>query len=312
MKKTSGATLIVLGILGLYLSGSLARDLLLNSDVFYFLLVVEWFLGASALLIWGCVKYIRWKGYSGWFGLFGYLLLLGLIILVCFPHRRKRLLQELGPEHIAEIEALSEQDRRSGHRFLLILVPLAVLFVSLVGLLFSFRSSIDPAEWKEVAAAGTGFQALMPGTPRLEQKTEETPVGKVELHKFAVVPKGKKNELFMVVSIRYPEEVSDQLGGAEKLLEIGRQDLLAACQGQLRSEKRIVLSGYPGMELEMLPAKGAIIKARVYATKNQIFEVSVGVPMMRLTSKDVRKFFDSFKLFTELGADADPARHPGF
>jgi hypothetical protein len=271
------------------------------------LVKLAFFLGGWALLIWGCVNYMRWKGYSGWFGLFGYLTIPGLIILACFPNRRRRLLQEHGSEHSAEIEALSEQDRRSGHRFLLMLVPFAVVFVTFAGLLSFAGSSIDPAEWKEVTPAGIGFQALMPGAPRVEQKIQETPVGKMELHKFTVVPKGK-NELFMVVSVRFPEEASDRLGGAEKLLESGREDLLVATQGQLRSERRIILSGRPGMELEILPPKGAIVKARVYATKNQLYEVFVGVPMIRVTSEDVQKFFDSFELPAEPGATAGIVR----
>jgi hypothetical protein len=34
-------------------------------------------LGGWALLIWGSANYMRSKGYSGWFGLFGFLLLRG-------------------------------------------------------------------------------------------------------------------------------------------------------------------------------------------------------------------------------------------
>jgi len=255
-------------------------------------------LGGWCLLIWGCVNYMRWKGYSGWFGLLGYLLLPGLMILVCFPNRRKRSLQMHRLEHIAEIEAVSREDQSSGYRFLLTLMPLGVLLIILGRVLFFFHSNIDSAEWKEVASPQIGFQALMPGKPRQEQNTHETPAGKVEVHKVAVEPKGKK-ELFMIVSIRFPENVGRQLGGTEKLLGLGRKDLLSASQGQLKSERQIVLGGCPGLELEVLPPKGALIKARIYARKNQNYQVSVHVPKIRLTSEDVQKFFDSFKLSAE-------------
>jgi hypothetical protein len=260
-------------------------------------------LGGWGLLIWGCVNYMRWKGYSGWFGLFGYLLLPGLLVLVCFPNRRKRLLQEHRPEQIAAREALSVKDRSSAYRYLLALVPLGVLFLSLAALLLLLRSNIDAAEWKEVAPPNLGFQALMPGTPRWEQKTQETPAGKVELHKFSVEPKGKK-ELFMIVSIRFPENVSRGLGGTEKLLELGQQDLLSGSQGQIQSKRQISLSGCSGLEMEVLPPKGAIIKARIYATGSQIYQVCVHVSKIRLTSKDVQKFFDSFSLSADPHTEA--------
>jgi hypothetical protein len=254
--------------------------------------------------LWGCVNYMRWKGYSGWFGLFGYLLLPGLLILVCFPNRRKRALQKHSPDQIGEIEALLKEDRRPGYRFLLSLVPLGLLSITLGGLAFSIGSSIGAAEWKEVAAPEVGFHAFMPGTPRLEQNTQETPAGNVELHKFTVEPKGKR-ELFMIVSVRVPMDVSRELGGTERLLELGRQDLLSASQGQLLSERQIRLGSCPGLELEVLPPKGAIVKARIYATANQFYQVAVHVPRIRLASADVQKFFDSFRLSAEPGAAPD-------
>jgi hypothetical protein len=254
-----------------------------------------------AWAILGCMNYMRWKGYSGWFGLFGYLFLPGLIVLVCFPNRRNRILQKQGPERVADMEELSKEDHRSGYRFLLGLVPPGMLLVVIFGVQFMLQSSIDSAEWREFARPEIGFLVLMPGTPRPEQNIQETPAGKVELYKFSVEPKGKK-ELFMIVTIRFPEEVVHTLGGTEKLLELGRADVLTAAQGQLKSERPIVLDGCHGLELEVLPPKGAFIKARIYARKNQIYQVMVHVPIIRLASEDVQKFFDSFKLSAERGA----------
>jgi hypothetical protein len=126
----------------------------------------------------------------------------------------------------------------------------------------------------------------------------------VEVHKYAVQPKGRK-DLFMIVSIGFPEEVGSELGGAEKLLEIGRQDFLAACKGQIRSEREMDSNGCHGLELEVLRPKGGIARARIYATKDRIYQVTVSVPEIRLASDDVRKFFDSFELSAEPGTAPD-------
>jgi hypothetical protein len=291
-----------IGIVSMFVGGGIAQQ---ESEML--LAGVAASLGGWALVLWGCVNYMRWKGYSGWFGLFGYLLLIGIVILVCFPNRRNQLLQRDGSADLEEAEALAEEDRRPGYRFLLTLVPLGLLFVGLSGFLIFVRSNIDPAEWQTVAPAGAGFRALMPGTPRSELKTQETPAGKVELHKFAVEPKGKK-ELFLIVMVRFPEEVADELGGAQKLLELGRQDLLQASQGQLQAERPIALNGRAGLELEVLPPKGAIIKARVYATPNAFYQVVAHVPKIRLASEDVQKFLNSFQWAAEPGAAPDNGR----
>ncbi len=157
-------------------------------------------LGGWALMIWGCVNYMRWKGYSGWFGLFGYLLLPGLIILVCFPNRRTRIPQMHQSEYISKTAAVSGE-----YRFLLAVAPLGIIFIVLSGFVHRVRSNTDAAEWEQVAPPGMGFEALVPGTPRLEQQTRETPAGRVELHKFTVTPKGKKKLIAFVVR-RLPSE----------------------------------------------------------------------------------------------------------
>jgi hypothetical protein len=115
----------------------------------------------------------------------------------------------------------------------------------------------------------------------------------------------------MIIAIRFPEEVANGLGGPEKLLELGRKDLLSATQGQPRSERPIVLGNLPGLELEVPPPRGAILKARIYATKNQIYQVAAHVPEIRLSSADVQKFFDSFKLSAEPDAAAHSVSNPG-
>jgi MFS family permease len=203
------------------------------------------------LVIWGCVNYVRWKGYSGWFGLFGYLMLLGLLILVILPNRRQAAKRARRTEMSEDLDDFDERDHRPSYPFLLALAPLGIVGVIVCSLIYSIGSDIDPAELQEVVQRDVGFQAWMPGAPRLVKDIKETPAGDIELHKFIVEPKGK-NEGFMVVSIRFPDEVAKEMGGVEKILDLGRQDFVAAINGQIKSEKQIDLQGHPGLELEAL------------------------------------------------------------
>lgn len=46
-------------------------------------------LAGACLFIWGCAQYARAKGHSGWFGAFGLLSLIGLLVLFFLPDRHK-------------------------------------------------------------------------------------------------------------------------------------------------------------------------------------------------------------------------------
>ncbi len=259
-----------------------------------------------ALWVWGSVNYVRWKGRSGWLGFIGYFLLPGLIGLVFLQNRRQRL-REQGSGASDELAALSSDDQKPGYRYLVLLAPFPILLLGVAALEYTTRRSIDPADWKRVAAAGVGFQALMPGIAEVQHKTQETPAGVVEVHKFSVRPTDK-NELFMIVSTRIPDTTDSEPGRAARLLELGRDDVIKACQGQLQSEKPIKAQGCQGLEIEALPAKGGIVAARIYATKNQVFELCVHSAKNRLKSDDARKFFDSFKLSEEPSAHAQGSK----
>jgi hypothetical protein len=275
-----------------------------------------------AVLILGCVNFMRWKGYSGWWGLFGYLLLPGIVILACFPNRRKALLQLHGLQpadakeaysgpvsswpadwrsdetpraaHGPQLESLKRRDQTSGLRYWLALLPLALLAAT-AGSAIGLKSSHRVSEWTAVGSPGDGFTALMPGKPRLEQQTIQGPEGDAVIQKFIATP-NRYNELFMIVAVRYSADRGQQFGGLEKLLELGRQDLLNASKGSLSYETPVEMDGWPGLDLEILPPQRGIVRARVYATDDSLFEVFVQVSKLRRDAHDVQKFLDSFHL----------------
>lgn len=46
-------------------------------------------LGGAVLFIWGCAQYAKGKGHSPWFGAFGLLSIIGLLVLYFLPDRHK-------------------------------------------------------------------------------------------------------------------------------------------------------------------------------------------------------------------------------
>ena len=70
---------IALGLIGIFGGGRL----LPAGEVVQSVVVLT----GSVVFIWGCVDFMRSKGYSGWWGALGLIPYLGLIILVLMPNR---------------------------------------------------------------------------------------------------------------------------------------------------------------------------------------------------------------------------------
>jgi hypothetical protein len=119
-------------------------------------------LGGWGLMIAGAVNYLKWKGYSGWFGLLGLMLLPGLIILACFPNRTKDLgspfRQEtkatLWPVVIAVVAVV-----------LLIVLPIAA-FVMLPFLLSQLPRDQTAYVWATIVSNPPKFTVEMPANPK--------------------------------------------------------------------------------------------------------------------------------------------------
>ena len=150
-------------------------------------------------------------------------------------------------------------------------------------------------EWQPLSRPDLGFQAKMPATPRAVQDTQDAGRGLVVRNKFIAEPMGK-NEVYFIASVRFLSMKNTKLvADTEKLVELGEKDLIMTCKGKIQSEKWLS-SDHSGSEMVILPENGSVVKARIYARGNQVFELFAQVPKSRLASDDVRKFFDSFKL----------------
>jgi len=284
------ATMIFVGIGGMFF-GSKVMKLGPEFAIISTLIVT----GSLAMLVWGSVNYARMKGYSGWWGLLGYLLLLGQLVLFCLPNRRNRLALEGEPETNASRALLRSNDAKPGFDYLLGLTP-TVAMLAFSSYLLS-PETIPSGNWRSVAAPELGFRATMPGEFKTQNQTEETPVGPIQIRKFFAKP--RHGELYMIVVIHSPPEVVQKMGGLPDLLEAGRQNVLQKGKGKVKSERPIELAGCRGLELEIIPTDGAIVKSQVFAQETTVYEITLYSSKIRMISTDVQKFFDSFELVKE-------------
>jgi hypothetical protein len=109
--KFNASLFVGCGIPLMFLGSLISKEGGLSIVLSIFTFVLGW-----ASLIWGCVNYFRWKGYSGWLGLFGYLLLPGLIVLVCFPNNRNRLFATDDAESVTARKRLLKEDKKDTSR----------------------------------------------------------------------------------------------------------------------------------------------------------------------------------------------------
>ena len=133
----------------------------------------------------------------------------------------------------------------------------------------------------------------MPGKVKESQQLTPTPAGEIKVSKF--LSPGLPREVFMVLVLELSEGIIELMNEKDKL-DSAREDLLALTEGKVRSERPIEIAGARGLELEILPRGGGIVRARVFATPDKVVEVFAQVSQLRLGSDDVAKFLDSVKL----------------
>lgn len=152
------------------------------------------------------------------------------------------------------------------------------------------------ANWRIAAPPGGNFRVLMPGEPTLQQKTEKTPAGDVPTNVY-VAHMARQNLTFEVGYSDLPEPARQATAEqVEKVLDGARDGMIEDSKGKLLDEKPIVLSRYPGRELQIdIPDKGRSL-VRLYFAKTQLYLVAATGPGLQADSAAVERFFSSFRL----------------
>jgi hypothetical protein len=148
-------------------------------------------------------------------------------------------------------------------------------------------------EWKEFVSKPGGFRVLLPGVPREQKQTTQTPAGAVVLTLFLLeLQKGRGT-----YGVGYSELAGSVKPGTwEKRLEKARDQAVARAHGKLRADRRITLQGSPGREFEIEVDGKLLIRTRMFAANNRLYQVLAIGPSVWLLSRETTQFLDSFRL----------------
>lgn len=120
--------------------------------------------------------------------------------------------------------------------------------------------------WAEYAPAGGGYSVQMPGTPAVSTREEPTEAGTIPMTS-AVLERG--NEAYIVTYSDLPVARIDGLG-AERILDNYRGGVVKG--RTLRSERRILVSGYPARSMILDDEQGRVIVVTAALARYRLFQ----------------------------------------
>jgi hypothetical protein len=153
--------------------------------------------------------------------------------------------------------------------------------------------SAAPQEFK--SALGR-FSVMTPAELKETTQTVETPGGNLKLHIFV----GQEGRTGYFVSYNdHPPELVKR-ASPENMLDGARDGAVGNIQGNLASESKITLEGYPGREIVIdgtaEDGRGLTIRGRLFLVKNRLYQVMAVTPRGQANTKEIDDFLQSFKL----------------
>lgn len=241
LRRKSYAEMGVVGGIALMLMGSgLSRQYLET-----FLLGAGIALCGWCLLLWGTAHYARWKGYSGWLGLFALLLLPGLIVLACLPNKLKDAATLPADNAGKSRSVVAGAVLASG----LLLATAMAAFLTLPWVMSQFPRSPRDVAWTTVTTDPPKFTVEMPGKFKREEFPQAGPNGET-IGTTYMYQSGDGIATYMAGFTPCPPEFGTIEDPAEilKTLDIGLDAYAAQVKGQVLDRKTIAAGKHPGRE----------------------------------------------------------------
>jgi hypothetical protein len=132
----------------------------------------------------------------------------------------------------------------------------------------------------------------MPGKPKAQNQTLDTPVGKVPM---VMYMSGSGSAGCAVAFADYPQQIINSTD-PQKLLEGAKNGAINNVGGKLVSETKVSFNGLPAKDVVIeIPGK-AFITARFILAGPRFYELMFIAPKDKGHEEDIAKFFNSFAI----------------
>ena len=171
---------------------------------------------------------------------------------------------------------------------------LAAAFFVLLLNSFTFGFQRSPP-WQMFNSPEGKFNILAPSKPKLKVEDIDSPPGKVTYYSYSSV---SNVGFFSITYFDHPVEAKNA-SEINSRLDVIRDGVLSTLGGEVVSEKKMRLYGYPGREFFVKKSeKGSddLYQWRIFLVGKRVYQLAVATERKDSGSPDIAKFFTSFNL----------------
>jgi hypothetical protein len=173
------------------------------------------------------------------------------------------------------------------------IIRMVITVALITGLLVGCSSIKAKETFRGLESQEGGFSALFPDKPKREVQTLNTVEGEIDVILYSA---NMDDSTYVVIYAEYPKDAIKN-SDPDKMLDGARDEGVANSKGKLLKETPIVLGNNKGRELKIENDNGQrIVHQRIYIVNNRIYQALVEAPAGKKETKDITKFFDSFKV----------------
>ena len=164
---------------------------------------------------------------------------------------------------------------------------LAALFLLSIAALSA--AAQPPAGWVKFSPEGSPFSVLLPGEPKKDTQTAQSPHGPYTTHLYTSVSPDR--EIYLVGWVDYSPNFKF---GVQAELEANRDNFVKSAKANLLGTTPIKLGAHPGIEFKAEMPGRANVVSRVYIVGRRPYQLIALTPIGHDSSANVERFFSSF------------------